>query len=362
MPRQPNRRPKIYKGADGLWHCYVTVGTRPDGKLDRRHRQGETATEVAAKVDELLERSKRGGTVPKRAETVGQWLTYWVEEVVRPTRAWGTYTAYRALIDNHVVPQIGSWRLDGARRLEPEHLEALYVRMRRTRIRRGAAAAAAAGRQATMSGATILKTHRMLRKALKDAVRRGRASRNVADLIDPPTARAGRVAAHTLDETQAIITTAMDDPMAARWLIGMLLGPRQGETLGIRWHRAHLDPPGAQQPHVELETQLQRRTWQHGCADPYACGAAPRPRSPRGYHHHDPCPPGCRRHAGRARGARRRARRTAPATPGTARSGSAAAWSRWSSRPNAACGRCRCRRWWWSCCARTGPGSSGSTS
>ncbi|MFD0821795.1 site-specific integrase, partial [Micromonospora zhanjiangensis] len=141
MPRQPNRRPKIYKGADGLWHCYVTVGTRPDGKLDRRHRQGETATEVAAKVDELLERSKRGGTVPKRAETVGQWLTYWVEEVVRPTRAWGTYTAYRALIDNHVVPQIGSWRLDGARRLEPEHLEALYVRMRRTRIRRGAAAA-----------------------------------------------------------------------------------------------------------------------------------------------------------------------------------------------------------------------------
>ena len=274
MSRQPNRRPRIYKGGDGLWHCYVTLGTKPNGQLDRRHRQGRTAAEVAAKVEQLLEQTKRGGGVPQKIETVEQWLLYWVENVIRPTRAWGTYTAYRALIANHVIPHIGAWRLDGhRRRLEPEHLEAMYEAMRHTRIVRGGG---------TMSASTVQKTHRMLRKAFKDAVRRGKASRNVCDLVDAPQARRGRVDAHTLDEAQAIIRTAMDDPMAARWLLGMLLGPRQGETLGLRWHRVHLDPlSGA--PRVELETQLQRRTWQHGCADPAACTT--------GRHRTGPCPP-----------------------------------------------------------------------
>lgn len=282
MPRQPNRRPKIYKGADGLYHCYVTVGTKPNGKLDRRHRQAETATEVARKVDELLDRTKRGGTVPRKVETVEQWLLHWVENIVQPTRAWGTYTAYRSLIVNHVNPQIGAWRLDGhQRRLEPEHLEALYEKLRKTPIVRGSKGVAKGKK--VMSGSTILKCHRMLRKAFKDAVRRGKASRNVADLIDSPTARGKRVAAHTLDEMQAIISAAIEDPMAARWLLGMLLGPRQGETLGIRWSRVHLDPPGEQTPYVDLETQLQRRTWRHGCDDPAVCAAD--------RHRTKPCPP-----------------------------------------------------------------------
>ena len=306
MPRQPNRRPKIYQGGDGLWHCYVTVGTKPNGQLDRRHRQGRTATEVATKVEELLGQAKRGGGVPQKIETVEQWLTYWVENIVRPTRAWGTYTAYRSLINNYAVPNIGAWRLDGhSRRLEPEHLEAMYERMKATKVRRG---------NRKMASSTVLKMHRMLRKCFKDAVRRGRASRNVCDLIDTPTSRRGKVDAHTLAETQAIVAAAVDDPMAARWLLAMLLGPRQGEVLGLRWPRVHLDPPGEVTPYVDLETQLQRRTWQHGCGDPVAC-AADRHRKPcpKRWEHGcaDPaackgrphfCPqrrrlPGCSRHA-----------------------------------------------------------------
>ncbi|MFI5852305.1 tyrosine recombinase XerC [Micromonospora chalcea] len=280
MPRQPNRRPKIYKGADGLWHCYVTLGLKDNGKLDRRHRQGRTATEVSAKVDELLERQKRGGGVPQRIETVEQWLTHWLENVIRPNRAWGTYTAYRSLIYNYVVPHIGAWRLDGhTRRLEPEHVEAMYRRMSETRIVRGSRAA---GAPVTMSEATVHKAHRMLTKALRDAVRRGKASRNVCELIDPPRNRGQRVDALTLAETQAVIQVALGDELAARWLLGLLLGPRQGETLGLRWSRVHLDPPPGEDPYLEVETQIQRRTWQHGCDDPQACAAE---------RHRRPCPP-----------------------------------------------------------------------
>lgn len=276
MPRQPNRRPKIYQGGDGLWHCYVTVGTKPNGELDRRHRQGVTASEVARKVEELLDQAKRGGGVPQKIETVGEWLVYWVESVVKPARAWKTYAGYRSLIMRHVIPNIGTWRLDGhRRRLEPEHVEAMYSRLRREGL----------------SSSYVLQVHRVLRKALKDATRRGRAARNVCDLIDAPSARARKIDAHTLAESQTIIAAAADDPMAARWLLGMLLGPRQGETLGLRWSRVHLDPAAGTQPYVELETQLQRRTWEHGCQDPAACA---KPHCRR-----EPCRLTCPDHRGR---------------------------------------------------------------
>lgn len=289
MGRQPNRRPKIYQGGDGLWHCYVTVGTKPGGQLDRRHRQGSTASEVAKKVDELLGQVERGGGVPQKIETVEQWLTYWVDHVVKPARAWKTYAAYKSLINRHVVPNIGTWRLDGhQRRLEPEHLEAMYARLREQPGVRGQ----------RLSTTYVLKIHRVLRKAFKDAQRRGKASRNVCDLIDAPQARARKIDAHTLAESQAIITAALDDPMAARWLLAMLLGPRQGEVLGLRWPQVHLDPLGTETPYVDLETQLQRRTWEHGCTDPHACGAAPRKKRPQGYHRTDPCRQTCPDHRG----------------------------------------------------------------
>lgn len=298
MGRQPNNRPSIFQGADGRWHCYVTVGTK-NGKPDRRHREGRTATEVARKIDELLAQiAQRGAPTVGKIETVGDWLLYWVDNIVKPNRAWKTYAAYRSLITTHVNPAIGGWKLDGRKnRLEPEHVEALYQRMRTRK-------SVATGRPASAS--YILKVHRVLHKAFKDAVRRGRASRNVCDLFDPPTARMRKIDAHTLREAEAITEAALRDPLAPRWLLGMFLGPRQGEVLGMRWHRVELDPPGDEKPRLRLESQLQRRTWEHGCDDPMVCAqqfcrtgpcpaVCPDHRGRRGCT--DACRPQCTRHA-----------------------------------------------------------------
>ncbi len=44
--RKPNQRSSIFEGADGYWHGYVTVGHKPDGRLDRRHLQATTEAGV----------------------------------------------------------------------------------------------------------------------------------------------------------------------------------------------------------------------------------------------------------------------------------------------------------------------------
>ena len=50
------------------WHGYVTIGTRPDGRPDRRHREGKTEAELTRKVRELVGNTARwqdlGGRFP----------------------------------------------------------------------------------------------------------------------------------------------------------------------------------------------------------------------------------------------------------------------------------------------------------
>jgi integrase len=56
-----------------------------------------------------------------------------------------------------------------------------------------------------------------------------------------------------------------------------------GEALGLKWSRLH-EPSKT----LEIMKGLQRQTWQHGCANPHACGAR--------YHKTQPCPKNCKRH------------------------------------------------------------------
>lgn len=271
--RQPNGRPKIFFDKhDQRYHMWVTVGRRPNGALDRKNLAGRTMTEVADQYDDLMDRLKRGAPTVDKIETVEQWLVYWLEVITKERREYKTYAAYHPIIYKHVIPEIGRWRLDGRRNvLSTEHVEAMLAALRRKPGQKPGT---------TMAGSYVRQCWAVLRKALKDAMRRGRASRNVCDMMDPPTFRRRRVPAHSADVAAAILRTAVEDELAERWLIGMLLGPRQGEALGLRWHRVHLD---TDVPHVELVKQVQRQSYEHGCKDPAEC-ARPHCRT-------ETCPP-----------------------------------------------------------------------
>lgn len=80
---------------------------------------------------------------------------------------------------------------------------------------------------------------------------------------------------------------AQNRPNAARWSVGLALGLRQGEALGLRWKYVNLDAM-----EIRVWWQIQRTTWRHGCDDHHACGDRL---------HKKPCPKGCARHRHRDR-------------------------------------------------------------
>ena len=111
--REPNGASSIYKGADGYWHGRVTVGVRDDGRPDRRHVMRKAKADVLRAVRDL-ERQRDGGSVRSagRVWTVGEWLTYWVEEIAGPAVRENTLSAYRVAVNVHLIPGVGAHRLD----------------------------------------------------------------------------------------------------------------------------------------------------------------------------------------------------------------------------------------------------------
>ncbi|MFD7978822.1 tyrosine-type recombinase/integrase [Streptomyces sp. NPDC059071] len=271
MTRKPNMQSSIYQGSDGRWHGRVTMGLKSDGSPDRRHRTGKTQAEVTRKV-RALEKLRDEQRAPKagRVPTVQQWMETYLTTIASLKLKPRSLDDYWSKTRNDIIPGIGQHRLN---KLEPEHLETMYAAM----LEEGHAPS------------HVLKVHRILSRALKIAHRRRIIVENVATLVDPPTVDETEANPFTQEQARAFLEAAAKRPTFMRWLVGVGMGFRQGETLGMRWKYVDLE---AELFHPRW--QLQRLTWRHGCADPHACGER--------LHRFEPCPPACTTHKGYKRG------------------------------------------------------------
>src|SRR5215213_10288978 len=215
--RASNGESTIYKGADGRWHGYVSVGFTLDGTLDRRHVSSKSRGVVVAKVREL-ERKRDFGTVGETSTpTVAWWLEHWLTTIAPRRVRQRTLESYESAVRKHLVPRLGRHRLD---RLGPEHLDQLCTALL----------------DAGYSPATVLRHHRILSRALTVAVQRGHVPRNVAALVDPPAQRPSDIAtALDLDEARAVLEAAAHVRNSARWTVALALGLRQSEALALQW-------------------------------------------------------------------------------------------------------------------------------
>jgi integrase len=271
--RAPNMASSIYLGNDGRWHGRVSMGVRDDGRPDRRHVSAKTEAEVTRKV-RALEKQRDSAVVRKtgRAWTVEKWLAHWLDNIVEPSVRRSTFDYYTSAVRQYLVPGLGAHRID---RLEPEHVEKLYARLRRE------------GRKP----ATIQQVHRTLRAALNEAYRRDRIARNPVMLVKAPPQVDTEVEPFSVDEAKRILAAAQHRRNGVRFAVALALGLRRGEALGLRWsdlavswhHGCRDDAPcGQRQPAdcpqtnrsatLTIRRALQRHIWRHGCTDDASCG------------------------------------------------------------------------------------------
>lgn len=95
--RTASGRSSIYLGTDGYWHGRVTVGTKDDGRPDRRHVMSKKQAEVTRRV-RALEKLRDTAQVPQAGQrwTVTSWLTYWIDNIATPPHvSENTHSGYR---------------------------------------------------------------------------------------------------------------------------------------------------------------------------------------------------------------------------------------------------------------------------
>jgi integrase len=235
----------VYRTKDGRWRVVITLGLDANGKPKRKYLPGgSTRAQANARLRDALRAKDAGELTAGKDVTVGEWMVFWLENVVRPKCAPKTYAGYASVVKVWITPAIGRHRLS---KLTPEHLDAFYADM-----------TAADSRQVRL-------VHAVLRRSLKIAVRYSRVGRNVAELVDPPVIERDEVEPFSKAEAKCILATAKGARNAARWTVALSLGLRQGEALGLAWDDVDL-AAGI----IQVRSQLQRKTWRHGCATP--CG------------------------------------------------------------------------------------------
>lgn len=215
-----------------------------------------TKTEALAKMRKKKNEIAKHGEAAARTggATLGQWLEQWLVDVAAQRYKPKTLTTNKYLIRAHIVPAIGHIRLD---KLEPPDV----VKMERDVEKK---TKLVDGEPVQLSTATSLRCHRVLAKALTDAMRWGLVTRNVTDFMDAPNLPVSNRGALTLAEAKKVLdhNSRSGDRLMSRWFMALTHGIRQGEALGLRWPYVDLESGT-----LEIAWELQRVPFRHGCGD-----------------------------------------------------------------------------------------------
>jgi integrase len=193
-----------------------------DGRRRRRYVYGKTRPQVVQKLAALRREQEHGVDLAAAPRTVAEWLDEWLDEMkandgTRPS----TLTRYRIAVESHLKPGLGRYRLD---RLAARDVQRFL-----------------GDRSASQSPASLVKLHAVLRVALADAERLGLVARNAAKLVRPPSLRREERRVLTVAEARRLLEKARGDRFEIVVVLGLTMGLRRGEILGLQWQDIDLD-------------------------------------------------------------------------------------------------------------------------
>ncbi|GAA2614404.1 tyrosine-type recombinase/integrase [Actinomadura fulvescens] len=241
--KRANGEGTIYQRKDGRYEGAAFVPTTA-GTLKRVRVYGRTHAEVRTKLTKVLEQADQGIPVAAESWTIAQYLTYWLEHVVRPERKPKTVQGYESVIRLYLIPELGTKRLG---KLAARDVRAFVSRVRAQCLccKHGVDAARDVPRccarkggeccESLMSIRMVQSIHAVLRNALESAVREEVVPRNVAKLVKVSTPKYRVNRGLSVDQARAVLQAAKDERLHALYVLALCLGLRRGELLGLRW-------------------------------------------------------------------------------------------------------------------------------
>ena len=188
-----------------------------------------TRKAAEADRDEARARVRRGTYVVPTRQTVGEYLSEWLDGV-RGEYMPGSYDAVKLHVERYISPRIGQVPLAG---LTTPTVKAFYAELYKSGRLRS---------DKPLSAKTVHNIHRTLSRALNDAVQE-QPPRIPAN----PAARAHKAPASpeqatwTAEDLHRFYAFVGEDRLFALWRLAASTGLRRGELVGLRWSDVDLD-------------------------------------------------------------------------------------------------------------------------
>jgi integrase len=220
----------IKQRADGLWEARVSL---EGGK--RRSFYGKTRREAQDKLRGALRDIDAGLNLSADRQTVAQYLDKWLSASAKPSVKIRTYEGYESIVRVRVAPRIGRMQLA---KLTPLDLQSLYSELA----------------DAGLSARSIGHTHRVLHRALDQAVKWNILARNPCHGTTAPRPQRAEMKVLTPEQVRAFLAATVDHPAHALYTLAVTSGMRVGELLGLQWGDVDLDAG-----HLTIRRALQQQ-------------------------------------------------------------------------------------------------------
>ena len=208
----------LYLGRDAVtgkrqykWRC--ARGSKRDAQRERTR---------------LLGLLNDGAYVEPSKVTLAVYLGRWLADYAKNSVSAKTYERYAEIVDKHLIPAIGGYRLA---KLQPLHIQGYYSKALDSGRRNG---------KGGLATRTVLHHHRVLREALQRAIKWQLLTRNPAQDVEAP--RSLRRETKVLDEaaTVALINKSKSSRLRLPIVLAATTGMRRGEILALRWQDVDL--------------------------------------------------------------------------------------------------------------------------
>lgn len=244
----------FFRTSDSRWCASLSlpseVGSRRVTRsVPDKGTQKQQKTAAEATLTNLRRERDTKGDIPTAILNVETWARKWLTEIAMKEVRPKTAAAYRTNIEQYIIPAIGRKQLRKLSTDDVRQVESYII-----------------ARGLTRSAASAYQT---LHQLLDSAMREGKITRNVAELVKRPRVAKKDptilTAQHGMKVLQAVTgwpPPVAIDRLASRWWAALFTGARQGELLGLEWDRVDFE-----RGVLDLSWQLQRLSWEHGCKD-----------------------------------------------------------------------------------------------
>ena len=227
----------IRRRSRNSWELTIELGRDAGGRRLRKyiHVRGGKA-DADRNLRALLSTMDQGLPLDGGKETLGQYLERWIRAHAGRVTA-RTLHGYQRYVSGYIAFCLGQVPISRLRTSQAQEMEGAM-------LARG------------LSGTTVLQAHRILHKALWDAVRWGLMGRNIMDAVTPP--RKGDREMKVLNPVQlrALLIAVKDLTNGNVISLAARTGARRGELLGLQWSDIDLE-----RGTVSVQRALQRIPW-----------------------------------------------------------------------------------------------------